>query len=104
LYEVQSPTEKKEREEFVIAIEKKSGTSMNTSDLKDDPVYTDFVALTYECYEDDEFSPSKITDIDDVKDEYDVDTYVQYDGAHVRVPIGDEIRSGKIVQRNRELD
>jgi hypothetical protein len=43
-------------------------------------------------------------DIDDAKDEDDVDTYDQYDGAHVRVPIGDEIRSGKVVRRKRELD
>jgi hypothetical protein len=30
-------------------------------------------------------------DIDDTKKEHDVDTYDQYIGAHVRVPIGDEI-------------
>jgi hypothetical protein len=54
---------------------------------------------TYECYEDDEASSSKMPDIDDIKEEYDVDTYDQYVGAHVRVPIGDEIRSGKVVRR-----
>jgi hypothetical protein len=43
-------------------------------------------------------------DIDDIKEEHDVDTYDQYVGAHVRVPIGNEIRSGKVVRRNRELD
>jgi hypothetical protein len=42
--------------------------------------------------------------IDDIKEEHDVDTYDQYFGAHVRVPIGDEIRSGKVVRRKRELD
>jgi hypothetical protein len=42
--------------------------------------------------------------IDDVKDEDDVNTYDQYVGAHVRVPIGDEIRSGKVVWSKRELD
>jgi hypothetical protein len=42
--------------------------------------------------------------IDDIKEEHDVDTYDQYIGAHVRVPIGDEIRSGKVVRRKRELD
>jgi hypothetical protein len=35
--EIQSPTEKKEREEFDIAIEKKFGTSMDKNDFKDDP-------------------------------------------------------------------
>jgi hypothetical protein len=43
-------------------------------------------------------------DIDDIKEEHDIDTYDQYVGAHVRVPIGDEIRSGKVVRRKRELD
>jgi hypothetical protein len=30
-------------------------------------------------------------DIDDIKEEHDVDTYDQYVGDHVRVPIGDDI-------------
>jgi hypothetical protein len=33
-----------------------------------------------------------------------IDTYDQYVGAHVMVPIGDEIQSGKVVGRKRELD
>jgi hypothetical protein len=103
-YEIQSPTEKKEREEFDIAIEKKFGTSMDKSDFKDDPDYAEFVTPTYDCYEYDEFFCSKMPDIDDIKEEHDVDTYDQYVGAHVRVPIGDEIHSGKVVRRKRELD
>jgi hypothetical protein len=43
-------------------------------------------------------------DIDDIKEEHDVDTYDKYVGAHVRVPIGDEIRSGKVILRKHELD
>jgi hypothetical protein len=62
---------------------------MNDNDSKDDPDYADFVIPTYDCHQDDEVSPSKMPDIDDVKDEDDVDTYAQYVGAHVRVPIGD---------------
>jgi hypothetical protein len=42
-------------------------------------------------------------DIYDIKEENDVYTYDQYIGAHVRVPIGDEIRSGKVVRRKKEL-
>jgi hypothetical protein len=42
--------------------------------------------------------------IDDIEEENDVDTYDQYVGAYVRVPIGDEIRSGKVVRRKIELD
>jgi hypothetical protein len=43
-------------------------------------------------------------DIDDIKKEHDADTYDQYIGAHARVPIGNEIRSGKVLRRKRELD
>jgi hypothetical protein len=77
---------------------------MNKDDFQDDPDYADFVTPTYDCYEDDEVPPSKMPDIDDIKKEHDVDTYDQYVGAHVRVPIGDEIRSGKVVRRKHELD
>jgi hypothetical protein len=43
-------------------------------------------------------------DIYDVKNEDDVDTYDKYAGAYVRVPIGDEISTGKVVQRKRVID
>jgi hypothetical protein len=102
--EIQSPTEQKEREEFDIAIEKKFGASMDKNYFKDDPDYTEFVTPTYDCYEDDEVSSYKMPYIDDIKEENDVDTYDQYVGAHVRVPIGDEIRSGEVVRRKRDLD
>jgi hypothetical protein len=77
---------------------------MNKSDFKDNPDYADFVTPTYDCCEDDEVPPSKIPYIYDVKDDDDVDTYDQYVGAHLRVPTADEIRSGKVVRHNRELD
>jgi hypothetical protein len=83
--EIQSPTEKKERDD----IEKKCGASMDKSNFKDDPDYADFVTPTYDCYEDDDFPPSKMPYIDDVKDEDYVETYDHYVGSHVRVPIGD---------------
>jgi hypothetical protein len=50
--EIQYTTEKKEREDFDIAIEKKICASMNKSDFKDDPEYAYFVTPTYDCYED----------------------------------------------------
>jgi hypothetical protein len=66
--EIQYPTEKKEREEFDIAIKEKFGPAMNKDDFQNDPDYADFVTLNYDCYEDDEFSPYKIPDIDDIKE------------------------------------
>jgi hypothetical protein len=41
--------------------------------------------------------------IDDIEEENDVDTYDKYVGAHVRVTIGDDIRSG-VVRCKREMD
>jgi hypothetical protein len=46
--EMQSPTERKEREEFDIAIEKTFGASMDNNDFKDDPDYADSVNPTYD--------------------------------------------------------
>jgi hypothetical protein len=102
--EIQSSTEQKERQEFDIAIEDKCGPAMNKDDFHDDPDYADFFTPTYDCYEDHEVPPSKMSDIYDIKKEHDIDTYDQYVGAHVRVPIGDEIRSGKVIRRKCELD
>jgi hypothetical protein len=102
--EIQSPTERQEREKFDIAIEEKYGPAMNKDDFQNDPDCADFVTTTYDCYEYDEVSTSKMPDIDDIKEEHDVDTYDQYVGAHVRVPIEDEIRYGKVVRRKHELD
>jgi hypothetical protein len=102
--EIQSLTEQKEREDSEAAIEKKYGVSMNEDDFKYDPAYSDFVTPTYDCYEDAEVPASKMPDIDDVNNEDDVDTYDQYVEAHVRVPIGDKIRTVKVVRIKRELD
>jgi hypothetical protein len=77
---------------------------MNKDDFQDDPYYAGFFTPTYDCYEDDEVSPSRMPDIVDIKEEHDVDTYDQYVGARVRVPIGDEIRSEKVVRRKRDMD
>jgi hypothetical protein len=77
---------------------------MDKIDFKDGPDYADFVTPVYDCYQYDEVSSSTMPDIDDIKEDNDVDTYDQYVGSHVRVPIGDEIRSGKVVRCQRELD
>jgi hypothetical protein len=102
--EIQSPTERQECEKFDVAIEERFGTAMNKDDFQNDPDYAYFVTPTYDCYEDDEVSPSMMPYIDGIKEEHDVDTYDQYFGAHARVPIWDEIRSGKVVRRKHELD
>jgi hypothetical protein len=104
LDEIQSPTEQKERHEFDTVIELKFGPAMNKNDFQDDPDYAYFATPTFDCYEDDEVPPSKMPDIDDIKMEHDVETYDQYVGAHVRVPIEHEIKAVKVIRRKRELD
>jgi hypothetical protein len=97
--EIQYPTEQNESEEFDIAIEEKFGPAMNKDDFQNDPDYADFFSPTYDCYEDDEVSPYEMPYIDDIKEEHDVDTYDQHFGAHVRVPIGDGLRYGRVLRR-----
>jgi hypothetical protein len=46
--EIQYPIERKEREEFGIAVENKGGPDMNKDDFQDDPDYADFVTPTYD--------------------------------------------------------
>jgi hypothetical protein len=98
--EIASPTEKQACLDFGIEVEKKLGTSMTNDDFKDDPEFTDFESPHYVPYED-EVPPSQMLDIDDVRD---VDNYDPYVGAQVRLPIGDDIRNGKVIQRKCELD
>jgi hypothetical protein len=62
------------------------------------------VTPTFELYEDDKIPASKMPDIDNVKNKDDDDTYDQYIGTQVRVHIGDEIHTGKVIRRKRELD
>jgi hypothetical protein len=100
--EIQSLSERKEHESFDAAIVDKYGLPMTEADFKENPDYADFVTPTYACYEDDEVPASNMPDIDDVQDKDDVDTYDQYVGSQVRVPIGDEIHTGKVVRRREQ--
>jgi hypothetical protein len=104
LDEIQSPNEIAERLKFDTSVEEKLGKVMLEADFKDDPDFADFVTPTFEPYEDDEVPAPNMPDIDDVDNYHYVDTYDQYVGAQVRVPIGGEIRSGKVTRRKRELD
>jgi hypothetical protein len=60
--------------------------------FKDDPDFSDFETPTYDDYEDDEVPVLKMPYIDHA---HYINTYDQEIGAHVRVPLGDEISSGK---------
>jgi hypothetical protein len=95
--EIASPVEKQDRLDFDTQIEEKHGPPIAEAD----PDFEDFATPDFEPYEDDKVAPAQMPDIDDSDD---FDTYDQYVGAQVRVPIGDEIRSGKVMRRKRSLD
>jgi hypothetical protein len=74
---------------------------MTKDSFKDNPNFADFETPEYGPYEDYEVPAAQMSDIDDI---HDVDTYYQYIGAQIRVPIGDELRNGKVMRCNHELD
>jgi hypothetical protein len=82
-------------------IKAKYGPPIAEADVKNDPDFADFATPDFAPYEDDKIATSQMPDIDDVDD---VDTYEQYVGAQFRFPIGDEIRSGKVMWSKCSLD
>jgi hypothetical protein len=99
--EIVSPVGNQDRLDLDTRIEEKYGPPIAEADFKDDPDFADFETTDFEPYEDDKVVPDQMPDIDDVDD---IATYDQYVGAQVRVPIGDKIRSGKVMRRNPSLD
>jgi hypothetical protein len=81
------------------------GGALSPEDHRDDPDFGGFDMDTpsYDAYEDDRNPPESMPDADDAREETS-DTYDQYVGASVNVPIGDEIRTGKVTGRKREVD
>jgi hypothetical protein len=94
------PVEKQARLYFYTRIEEKYGPPIAEADFKDDPDFADFASPDFEPYEDDKVAPDHMPAIDNIDD---VDTYDQYVGAQFRVPLGDDIRSGKVMRRKRSL-
>lgn len=95
--EMDSPEEKRERDEFDASVRKALGGSLTWDDLKDDP---DYETPILDPYEDDEQEKHQVPDIDDA----DVDTYDQYVNAEVKLPKGDRELTGKVIGRKRERD
>jgi hypothetical protein len=58
---------------------------------------------THEAHEDERNPSESMPDADYARKET-PDSYDQYVGKSVNVPIGDELRTGKVARRKRELD
>jgi hypothetical protein len=78
---------------------------MSPEDYRDDPDLGgfDMETTTHEAYEDERNPSESMPDADDEREET-PDSYDQYAGASVNVPIGDELLAGKVTGRKRELD
>jgi hypothetical protein len=96
--EIASEVEIKARDAFDDLIKVKLGDKMTVDDYKNDPdVETPF----HPTYSDNETGDSpRMPDIDD----YDVDSYDQYIGAEVTLPLGNRMASGKVKGRKRSHD
>jgi len=101
--ELLDETHKKEREEFTTSVNKKLGDSFKYEDFVTDPELEDLGTPIYEPpYEDGEegTGPRFVPEADDV----DEDTYDQYVGAQVLLPIGDSVMTAKVRGRKRQAD
>jgi hypothetical protein len=58
---------------------------------------------SHEAYEDEKNPPESMPDADDAREET-PDSYDQYVGASMNVPIGNKIRTGKVTGRKIEVD
>jgi hypothetical protein len=92
----------KERETFTASVEKLLGDSFMYEDFLNDPELEDLETPSLEPYEDDEGNALSTTPDDD--GEADPDTYDQYVGAEVVLPIGDTMMNAKVRGRKRQLD
>jgi hypothetical protein len=91
--------------EYDSAICEKLGGALSPQDYRDDPDFggSDMDTPSYDGYEDGRNPTESMPDANDAH-EVTPDTYDQYVGASVNVPIGNKIPTGKVTGRKRKLD
>lgn len=99
--EMADETMTKERSKFDESVEKLLGDSFKYEDFSNDPELESLGTPSFEPYEDDEGRPVRTPEDDD---EADPDTYDQYVGAEVVLPIGDKMMNAKVRGRKRQSD
>jgi hypothetical protein len=93
----------RERKKFDESRTKLLGDSFKYEDFtNEDPELKDLGTPSYEPYEDDDEGGFPVPPDDD--DEADPDTYDQYVGAEVVLPIGNTMMSAKVRGRKRQHD
>ena len=99
--EMADETMTKERSKFDESVEQLLGDSFKYEDFSNDPELESLGTPSFEPYEDDEGRPVRTPEDDD---EADPDTYDQYVGAEVVLPIGDKMMNAKVRRRKRQSD
>ena len=93
----------KEREKFTQSVNKALGHSFTCEDFKNDLELEDLEHQpVHELYADDDDGAAFT--IPEADHDADADTYDQYAGAEVILPIGDSMMNAKVRKRKRELD
>ena len=100
--EMADKTMTKERETFTESIEKLLGDSFKYKDFSNNPELEGLGTPLFKPYEDNE--GDQVPMPRDNNDEADPETYDQYVGAEVVLPIGDVIMNAKVRGRKREAD
>ena len=99
--EISDETMKRERERYTESVNKVLGDPFKYEDFVNNPDLEDLGTPIYEPYgDDDEESLGFVPESDDV----DEDTYDQYVGAQVSLPIGDKMMSATVRGRKRHSD
>ena len=95
---------KLKRKEFTEKVNSALGDGFKYEDFLNDPELEDLGTPTYPTYADDDDGESPQAVEADDEPESDADTYDQYVGASVILPMGDKQMSAKVIGRKRMLD
>jgi hypothetical protein len=95
---------KLKRKEFTEKVNSALGDGFKYEDFMNDPELEDLGTPTYPTYADDNDGESPQAVEADDEPESDADTYDQYVGATVALPMGDKQMSAKVIGRKRMLD
>ena len=100
--EMVDETMKAKRNAFTEKVNAMLGDGFKYEDFANDPELEDLQTPTFEGYAD--ADDGEMPHVLDADDEVDVDTYDQYIGAEVTLPVGDQMRSAKVRSRKRSVD
>ncbi|KAI2490354.1 Reverse transcriptase (RNA-dependent DNA polymerase) [Fragilaria crotonensis] len=103
--ELADETMKRKRKEFTDKVNSALGDGFKYEDFVNDPELEHLGTPIYQSYADDDGDEfPQMAEVDDEPSDPDADTYDQYVGASVSLPIGNELVNAKVLGRKRMLD